>query len=209
MKDYLSVAAEAECEYVIERSRFITHIAPVDGEEEAKAFVEKIRKAHSLATHNCYAYIADENGLKQKFSDDGEPQGTAGMPMLEVLKSHGLKKCATVVTRYFGGVKLGAGGLVRAYAKAAADGVRAAKIVKYVFCDFVRVGAGYETFPALLKFSEKKNYKIMDTQFSERAEAAFAVPREKRAAFEEDLAEAFGGKLRAENAGSGYYAFGE
>ena len=209
MKSYKTVEKATEARTEVRRSLFISSVSPAATAEEADAFVASVRAKYPDATHNCYAYIADENGLKQKFSDDGEPQGTAGMPMLEVLKSHGLKKCAAVVTRYFGGVKLGAGGLVRAYAKAAADGVRAAKIVKYVFCDFVRVGAGYETFPALLKFSEKKNYKIMDTQFSERAEAAFAVPREKRAAFEEDLAEAFGGKLRAENAGSGYYAFGE
>ncbi|PWM72751.1 MAG: YigZ family protein [Bacillota bacterium] len=209
MNDYLSVEGEISCEYVVERSRFITHIAPVENEESAKAYVEKIRKAHSLATHNCYAYIADECGLKQKFSDDGEPQGTAGLPMLEVLKARGLKKCAVVVTRYFGGVKLGAGGLVRAYTKAVADGVNAAKVVKYTVCAFIETAADYEYYAKILKFAESKNYKIIDTQFSERATVRFAIPAENLAAFEANFADCFNGRLETETSGTGYYAFEE
>ena len=122
MKNYLSVYSAATYEKVIERSRFIANCAHVQDEEEAKAFVAKIRAEHSLATHNCYAFVADKTGNLMRFSDDGEPQGTAGMPILDVLKNKKLFETAVVVTRYFGGVKLGAGGLVRAYTAIARDG---------------------------------------------------------------------------------------
>ena len=115
MKNYLSVFSAVTYEKVIERSRFIANCAHVQDEEEAKAFVAKIRAEHSLATHNCYAFVADKTGNLMRFSDDGEPQGTAGMPILDVLKNKKLFETAVVVTRYFGGGKLGAGGLVRAY----------------------------------------------------------------------------------------------
>ena len=106
---YLSVSGEYENETVIERSRFICKVKRISGEDEAKAFVEEVRKTHSTATHNCYAYVASEDGNIMKFSDDGEPQGTAGMPILEVLRNRGIMMTAVVVTRYFGGIKLGAG----------------------------------------------------------------------------------------------------
>ena len=99
---YFTVLSEYENTIIIERSKFICYIKHVENEQEAKSFVELIRKKHSLATHNCYAYIADDKGLIQKFSDDGEPQGTAGLPMLEVLKNKRVFKTCAVVTRYFG-----------------------------------------------------------------------------------------------------------
>ena len=103
VQEYLTVKGEFEKLNIIERSKFICYVKGVDSEDEAKAFIDKIRKEHSLATHNCYAYIADELGLIQKFSDDGEPQGTAGMPILEVLRNRKIYKTVVVVTRYFGG----------------------------------------------------------------------------------------------------------
>jgi uncharacterized YigZ family protein len=116
MKNYLTVKQNVQNEIIIEKSRFITSLKRVYGEDDAKSFVQSIKSEYPDATHNCYAYIADEGGFFSKFSDDGEPQGTAGLPMLETLKVKGLKQVAVVVTRYFGGVKLGTGGLVRAYA---------------------------------------------------------------------------------------------
>ena len=101
---YIRVKNSIEKEIVIEKSRFICYTKMVQTEAEAKAFVEAIRKQHPFATHNCYAYVT-EGGKTQRFSDDGEPQGTAGIPMLEVLKNRGLKDTAVVVTRYFGGIK--------------------------------------------------------------------------------------------------------
>ena len=116
MKNYLTVKQNVQNEIIIEKSRFITSLKRVYGEDDAKAFVQEIKGKYPDATHNCYAYIADEGGFFAKFSDDGEPQGTAGLPMLETLKAKGLKQVAVVVTRYFGGIKLGTGGLARAYA---------------------------------------------------------------------------------------------
>ena len=119
-KSVRTVYTRHESEKVIEKSRFLTYSTHVESEEEAKAFLAEIRKAHSLATHVCYAYIADKIGNLQRFSDDGEPQGTAGVPILEVLKAKKLFETAVAVVRYFGGIKLGAGGLVRAYSSSAA-----------------------------------------------------------------------------------------
>ena len=119
----------------IKRSTFLGKLKKVQNEEEAKNFVALIKKEHSLATHNCYAYIVFDDGVERvRYSDDGEPQGTAGLPILGVLKNKGLYNVAVVVTRYFGGVKLGAGGLVRAYAETASEACNSAIITKCVLC---------------------------------------------------------------------------
>ena len=112
------------------RSKFICSIKPVLDEVDAKKFIDTIKKKHSLATHNCYAYIADDKGLIQKFSDDGEPQGTAGLPMLEVLKNKRMFKTVAVVTRYFGGIKLGTGGLTKAYGNSVVECLNTSKILQ-------------------------------------------------------------------------------
>ncbi|GAA3402877.1 YigZ family protein [Paenibacillus hodogayensis] len=126
LERYRTVKRQASAEIVIKRSRFIGHVKPVESEEEAVAFVEQIKKEHGTATHNCSAYVVGERDQFQKQSDDGEPSGTAGKPILEVIKQQGLKNTAVVVTRYFGGVMLGAGGLIRAYTEATVEGLAAA-----------------------------------------------------------------------------------
>lgn len=141
MKEYLTLgAAEYTHENVIEKSRFIASAIHVDTVEQAVAFVESKRKKYYDATHNCYAYIV---GDKAKFSDDGEPQGTAGMPMYECIKSNNLDCVCVVVTRYFGGVKLGAGGLVRAYGGAVADVLSKAEKVTIRLCRRADVSIDY------------------------------------------------------------------
>lgn len=127
---YKLVKNQARTETVINKSRFIGTSFSCSSEEEARKIVEKIRKEYSDATHNCYAYIFDTLGNGMRYSDDGEPQGTAGLPILEVIKNKGLVNTGVVITRYFGGVKLGAGGLVRAYAGAAADVLNNSEIVE-------------------------------------------------------------------------------
>lgn len=118
-------------EEIIKKSRFISHIKRTTTEDEAKAFIQEIKKDHKSATHNCSAYIIGQNGIIQKADDDGEPQGTAGVPILEVLKKEELYNVTVVVTRYFGGIKLGSGGLIRAYASGAASAVdEAGKVVE-------------------------------------------------------------------------------
>lgn len=130
-------------EVEIERSRFIGYAKPVKSEEEAIEFVNEIKKKHKDATHNVWAYTVGENMNIQRYSDDGEPQGTAGIPSLEVIKKEDLRDVVIVVTRYFGGVKLGAGGLVRAYTKGAKIGLEAGKIIDKVLYQEVKIGLDY------------------------------------------------------------------
>lgn len=126
---YKTLKEAAKDEFIVQKSRFIGHASPVQNEEEAKAFVAEIRAQHKEANHNCYAYIVGENAGIMRYSDDGEPQGTAGLPMIELLKQIGVVNCAVVITRYFGGVLLGAGGLVRAYRKGLSLALKAAQVV--------------------------------------------------------------------------------
>ncbi|MBD3859250.1 YigZ family protein [Bacillus sp. 28A-2] len=127
---YLTVKSRGEHEIVIEKSRFICHIQRAVSEEEAQAFIQSIKKQHWNATHNCSAYLIGEHDMIQKANDDGEPSGTAGVPMLEVLKKRKLKDTVVVVTRYFGGIKLGAGGLIRAYGKSVSEAINHVGLVE-------------------------------------------------------------------------------
>lgn len=126
MEEYKTLRAPASDEFTEKRSRFIGYAQPVSTQVEAAAFIERIKKQHHDATHNVFAYLLREGQL-ERYSDDGEPQGTAGIPVLDVLRKQGVTNCAVVVTRYFGGILLGAGGLVRAYSHAAARQLRSAK----------------------------------------------------------------------------------
>lgn len=125
MKPYKTLLRAASDEFVVNKSRFIGHGCPCETEEAALAFLAEIRARHKDATHNCYAYIVGANMGIMRYSDDGEPGGTAGMPIIEVMKARGVTNCAVVVTRYFGGILLGAGGLVRAYSQGAAVALNA------------------------------------------------------------------------------------
>ncbi len=129
MQPYKTLRQEAADEVIINKSRFIGYACPCETEEEALAFLQKIRTKHKDATHNCYAYIIGRNAGIMRYSDDGEPGGTAGLPMMEVLKAQGVVNCCVVVTRYFGGVLLGAGGLVRAYTQGTVIALKAAQVV--------------------------------------------------------------------------------
>jgi len=145
--NYLTIKGYGEHEIVIQKSRFIAHINRVETEEEAIDFIQKIKKIHWNATHNCSAYLIGEHDQIQKANDDGEPSGTAGVPILEVLKKKNIKDTVVVVTRYFGGIKLGAGGLIRAYGKATSEGINETGIVErtlmrtmHTFIDYTWLG---------------------------------------------------------------------
>lgn len=127
--EYKTLREAATDEYIIHKSRFLCHAAPVQTEEAALAFLNEKRRQYRDATHNCYAYVIGQNAGIMRYSDDGEPGGTAGMPMMEVLKAQGVVDCCVVVTRYFGGILLGAGGLVRAYSHSCALAVKKASVV--------------------------------------------------------------------------------
>ena len=126
---YKTLREENSAEFIINKSRFIGYGCPCQTEEEALSFLSRIRTKHKDATHNCYAYIIGLNSGIMRYSDDGEPGGTAGMPIIEVMKARGVVNCAVVVTRYFGGIKLGGGGLIRAYGKATTEGLKAVKVL--------------------------------------------------------------------------------
>ncbi len=177
MKSFLSVEKPIVNEIIIEKSRFICSIMPVDGEDEAKSFVSSIKNKYKDATHNCYAYVADEGGFYVKFSDDGEPQGTAGMPMLEVLKNRKLYRVAVVVTRYFGGIKLGAGGLVRAYSDSVCKGLDLANIINHIESAIVRVEVSFSTYPKILKYFSSIQNNLLKTNFTDSGVIVdFAIP---------------------------------
>ena len=145
MDGYRTIEAPARDEFTERRSRFIGHIAPVATDEEAVAFVNAIRDQHREATHNVYAYVLRQDQLT-RFSDDGEPQGTAGKPVLEVVLREGLVDVAVVVTRYFGGILLGAGGLVRAYAQGAKTAIDAARVLNMQPAALVELDMGYDFY---------------------------------------------------------------
>ena len=148
---FLTLAGPAAAELVEKKSRFIGYAAPVADEAAALAFVQEIKARHRDATHNCYAYQAGDNDQFQRSSDDGEPSGTAGRPILEVIRGRGLKNTAVVVTRYFGGILLGTGGLVRAYGAAAKQALEAAVLVR---CE--PVGSGWRPFCKAAAASKKR-----------------------------------------------------
>ena len=156
MNMYTSVVGESVTEKVIEKSRFLTFVGHTEGEAEAKAFLARVRALHPLATHVCYGYIADKVGNEQRFSDDGEPQGTAGMPILGVLKAQKLFETTVAVVRYFGGIKLGAGGLTRAYAGSAAEGCEAAQKKTYTTGVELLLEVDYAEVNAVMRFLESE-----------------------------------------------------
>lgn len=204
---YLSVYAPCTYEKVIERSRFIANCAHAGSEEEAKAFVAKIRSEHSLATHNCFAFVCDKTGNLMRFSDDGEPQGTAGMPILEVLRSKKLFETAVVVTRYFGGIKLGAGGLVRAYSSTAAEALALADIREYKVCREFALCVGYENFDALKKFLAKSGCDVKEIAYAGDVCVTAAVTQESSEEFCASLADFMSGRVKIREGASYWFAF--
>ncbi len=178
---YLSVASADVYEKVIEKSRFLAYAAHTAGEEEARAFLQDVRARHPLATHVCYAFVADRLGNLMRFSDDGEPQGTAGMPILGVLRARKLFETAVAVVRYFGGIKLGAGGLTRAYSSSAAEALDRAAVCEYAVCTEVTVRVAYPEVNALTRFLEGRN--VLSREFSEKAAFIIAVREEETDGF--------------------------
>jgi uncharacterized YigZ family protein len=175
-EQYRTVRREASVELVIRRSRFIGHVAPVETEEEAQAFVERVRKNHSMATHNCYAYRVGDRDQWQKSSDDGEPAGTAGKPILEVIAHRGLSNVAIVVTRYFGGVLLGAGGLIRAYTDAAAEAVKAGQPALMSLHQAVWADIDYTWYGKLENELRTAGVLVGETRFTDRVSIECLFP---------------------------------
>ncbi len=165
--EYKAVESEFEELIVISRSKFITTLIPITSQEDAQEKLKIIKKKYSDATHNCYAYISSENAQEQKFSDDGEPQGTAGAPILEVLKKRKVYMTLAVVTRYFGGIKLGASGLVGAYSSCVASAIDKAKIVEYKESIEIIVNTDYSTYKKLQEIIENNDGKVLNIDYSD------------------------------------------
>ncbi len=153
--------------YEINKSKFLAHIRHVDDETAAREFVQAVKKKYFDATHNCSAWILGERGDKQKSNDDGEPGGTAGNPILETLKKNSLTDCAAVVTRYFGGIKLGAGGLIRAYSHTAALGVAASKIVEMTAFRKLSLTLEYNFLATVENFLRNKKIRVANTDYAD------------------------------------------
>lgn len=175
LSHYLTVKCYGEHEINIQKSRFIAHINRATTEEEAHAFIQEVKKKHRDATHNCSAYLIGENDLIQKANDDGEPSGTAGVPMLEVLKKKGLKDTVVVVTRYFGGIKLGAGGLIRAYGKATTEGLSATGIVERELMQVMHTEIDYTLLGKVENEIRSSAYIIHDIKYTDHVQVDVLV----------------------------------
>ena len=176
-KEYRTVKEFNSDEYIVKRSRFIGYAKPVTNIQEANDFISEIKSKHWDATHNVYAYIIRETGVK-RYSDDGEPQGTAGIPVLDVLEKSGVTDCAVVVTRYFGGIMLGAGGLVRAYSHSASIAVAAGGIVTRAMCARLKVTCDYYFYGKLSSLVPENGGIIEDTIFEDNVTLVFRLPLE-------------------------------
>lgn len=170
MSSYKTLHKFGVDEYIIEKSTFIGYAKPIKTEDEAIEFVNEIKKKHKDATHNVWAYTVGENMNIQRYSDDGEPQGTAGIPTLEVIKKENLRDVVVVVTRYFGGVKLGAGGLVRAYTKGAKIGIEAGIVIEKVKYTEVKIKIEYTQLGKIQNEIMNLGFTVKDTLYSEDVE---------------------------------------
>lgn len=197
MSSYKTIRQEAKDEYIVKKSRFIGHIKPVTTQQEALDFIQEISKKHWDATHNVYAYILREGGIK-RFSDDNEPQGTAGIPTLDVLEKNELVDCAVVVTRYFGGIMLGAGGLVRAYSSTASLVVKAGGIVTRDLCARLKVTSDYSFYGRLASLVPEKGGIIEETIFEDDVTVIFRLPLSDMDSFNATLVDASSGRYTAE-----------
>ncbi|MBQ8940245.1 MAG: YigZ family protein [Firmicutes bacterium] len=167
IESYFTVAGEGEAEIVEKKSRFIAHVIPVTEEKEAIEHIEKIKKQYWDARHNCYAFVLGLDGRIQRYSDDGEPGGTAGMPMLEVLIGEQVKNVLVVVTRYFGGTLLGTGGLVRAYSKSTKEGLLAAGIVERILYSRINVTVSYDLSGKVQYEAMQGGHIVEDTVYTD------------------------------------------
>ncbi|MCH5146885.1 MAG: YigZ family protein [Clostridiales bacterium] len=206
-QSYLSLSGECVTQKVIEKSKFIATSRHVCGEEEARAFIAEISKKYSDATHNCYAYISDNLGNFPRFSDDGEPQGTAGMPMLEVLKNNKLYEVAVVVTRYFGGIKLGAGGLVRAYAGAVAENIAAAQKVLYETCSESVYTVDYSNVDGIMKFFAEHGADVISTEYLGEVHFTAAIKKSVEEQFNAALINTLNGRVRIKKLREYFFPF--
>jgi uncharacterized YigZ family protein len=205
---YLRVAAARVEEVEIRRSRFICAVEPVETEEAAREMIAARRKADPSARHHCHAFVLGPDGRTRRSSDDGEPAGTAGTPMLEVLRRRELTNTVAVVTRYFGGILLGAGGLIRAYGQAVTAALDAAGLAEFRRLRLVEVAVGYERAGRLESDLRNGKYLLRDTRYDELARFEIGVPAGKLDGFHSWLADVTGGTAVTADIGERWVAAG-
>lgn len=209
LERYRTVRGPGSREVVIRKSRFIGHVMPVEKEEDAVAFIERIKKEHWNATHNCSAYMIGERDEIQKQSDDGEPSGTAGKPILEVIKNQGVKNVAIVVTRYFGGIMLGAGGLIRAYTDGAVLALEAGEVITRVLRREVFVELDYTWLGKVENELRNRGYKTGETQFTDKVTLTCLPTNEEADAFVAWMTDLTQGQAAVSEGRQLYYNEGE
>lgn len=194
-----------EGEITEKKSRFIATVRPVKSEEEAVEFIESVRKKYWDARHNCYAYVIGERQDIQRYSDDGEPGGTAGRPMLDVLLGENIHDTAVVVTRYFGGILLGTGGLVRAYQGAAKEGLSSSLIITRIQGIKLKITTDYTGLGKIQYILGEKGIPVLDSAYTEKVELTALAPEKIRSALEEELTDGTNGRAVIEEAGTCFY----
>jgi len=209
LEQFKTLRQEASKEIVIKKSRFIGYGKPVESESEAIAFIEEIKKLHWNASHNCSAYVVGERDECQKQSDDGEPSGTAGKPILEVIKHQGLKNVVIVVTRYFGGIMLGAGGLIRAYTDGAVAAIEAAERIVNILHRQVVVDVDYTWYGKLENEFHARGTRIGSTDFTDRVVIECLPPAPEAEQFAAWITDLTQGQALVTMGESRYYIEGE
>lgn len=205
MTTYKTVKKPASDELIEKRSRFIGYVRPVSTQDEAVAFINEIKTKHWDATHNVYAYVIRNEGVT-RYSDDNEPQGTAGIPVLDAIRKRDITDCVVVVTRYFGGTLLGAGGLVRAYSAAAKAGIDAAEECMMTLCSVCTLNCSYTLYGRIPALLARYDGVADDSVFADDVTVRFHIPDDQLAAFNKALSEESSGKVQAQEEDQRFFA---
>ena len=209
IKEYRTVYSGGVGELIEKKSRFIATVKPVETEEEAVAFIEELKKKYWDATHNCSAFVLGTRGEVTRCSDDGEPSGTAGRPMLDVLMGGGVRNVCVVVTRYFGGTLLGTGGLVRAYSASVQEGLKQCILIDKKLARQIKLTSDYSDVGKLQYLIAGRGYTTLNSEFTDHVEITVLVPVDDQRAFEKQITEATAGRTGWEAMDETYYAVAE
>ncbi|MDL2432131.1 YigZ family protein [Streptococcus sp. SC1] len=199
--EYRTIRQDGQAQEEIKKSRFICHAKRVYSEEEARDFIAAIKKEHYKATHNCSAFIVGEKNEIKRTSDDGEPSGTAGVPMLGVMENHQLTNVCFVVTRYFGGIKLGAGGLIRAYAGSVALAIKEIGLIEIKEQAGLRLKMSYSQYQNFDNFLKAEDLIEFDTEFTDLVATTIYIDKQEKEPLEQKLIEFFNGKIQIDDQG--------
>ncbi|KAA0964067.1 YigZ family protein [Streptococcus cristatus] len=199
--EYRTIRQDGQAQEEIKKSRFICHAKRVYSEEEARDFIAAIKKEHYKATHNCSAFIVGEKSEIKRSSDDGEPSGTAGVPMLGVMENHQLTNVCFVVTRYFGGIKLGAGGLIRAYAGSVALAIKEIGLIEIKEQAGLRLKMSYSQYQSFDNFLKAEDLIEFDTEFTDIVATTIYIDKQEKETLVQKLVEFFNGKIQIDDQG--------